>query len=174
MRIDRALLLCVTLLAACRSGHGAPSAGQGSLSASWIGSDTGKIAARPRAAWCPDARRLELFAEKGDQGLGLVLYPAGELQPGSYPVFDPRADSLRRPGVAAAVRWFTERSMAAYQSDSGGLELERAGSELAGSFGIRMRGLVEGRAVRLTGRFSGVKPGPCPPSDSVTAPAHPQ
>ena len=65
-----------------------------------------------------------------DQGFGLVLYPVGELAPGSYPAFDPGIDTVQRPGVSAAARWFTDQDMAGFQSDSGSLELQRSGDRL--------------------------------------------
>jgi hypothetical protein len=176
----RRVLVVLLLLGACRS-TGRPEEGgagaSGKLAASWVGADTGKLSGTARAAWCDADRRLELTAVQGDAGVGLVLYPVAEVQAGTYAAFVPGADSIPRPGVAGAARWFTERAIAAYQSDSGRLELSGSQGALAGTFDLHMRSLEGEDTVRLSGRFSGVRPGACVADsvrDSVSAPAEPQ
>lgn len=162
-------ILGLLLLAACRS-HAPPAEGKngpaGRLSASWIGADTGKLSGPVRAAWCEQERRLELTAIQGDAGLGLVLYPVNDLRPASYAAVLPGSDSMARPAVTGAARWFTEKVIAAYQSDSGTLELRGTSTALGASFEFHMRSLNGEDTVRLTGRFSGVRPGSCT-ADSV-------
>jgi hypothetical protein len=169
-------LIGLLLPAACRSSKGvlgsADEVGSGGkLSASWIGSDTGKLTAPPRAVFCREGSRLELLALNGDAGLGLAIYPVSEVAAGAYDGFEPGADSIRRPGVTAAVRWFTEKEVEAYQSDWGSLALTRDGPRIAGNFALHMRKVGEAEdSILLNGRFSGVTPGPCP-GDSVPPPA---
>ena len=162
------LALLAFLLPACRSDTGTAEGGsRASFHASWVGADAGKLDARPHAVFCQEGNRLELMAVQGDAGIGLAIYPDSELQSGTYDGFDPGADTVPRPGVAGAARWFTEREIPAYQSDWGTLELTRTGGTLAGSFALHMRKPTEaGDSIMLNGRFSGVTPGPCP-ADSV-------
>lgn len=161
--------------AACRRSSGSQrdpdeTGSGGKLSASWIGADTGKLSARPRAVFCTGGNRLELTAVKGDAGVGLAIYPVAAVVPGSYDAFDPVADSIKRPGVAGAARWFTEREIDAYQSDWGSLQLTRDGQGFAGVFALHMRKIGGAEdSIVLNGRFSGVMPGPCP-QDSVSPP----
>jgi uncharacterized protein involved in copper resistance len=163
------LALLVFAVPACRTdAETAEGGSRGSFHASWVGADTGKLDARPRAVFCQEGNRLELMAVQGDAGIGLVIYPDSGVQAGTYDGFDPGADTVPRPGVAGAARWFTEKEIPAYQSDWGTLELTRTGATLAGSFALHMRRSTgEGDPIMLNGRFSGVIPGPCP-ADSVS------
>ena len=163
----RSLAGLVLWLSGCeRSGTGPR------IEAAWTGTDTGAIAASARVAWCPAGARLEVLAIRADQGFGLVLFPAGDsLSAGEFQSFDPGIDTAVRPGVAAAARWFTDEKMAAFQSDSGTLELARAGSGYDARFGFRLRGLDGADTLLVTGRATGlVADTPCP-ADSVPPPA---
>ena len=135
-------LLVVGLFLACTG-----PAGGARLEARWVGSDTGAFAGTPKVTWCGSIQRLEVTAVDGnDAGVGLALYPLKELRPGRYDAFDPGIDSVHRPGVAAASRWFTEQAVKGFQSDSGDLELERSGTTFSARFGFRMRSLGSGNA----------------------------
>lgn len=160
----------VLALAGCRSdSSNAPAEGRGSFSASWVGADTGKLTGTPRAALCRDGNRLEILVSKGDVGVGLVVYPEKDLVGGNYTAFDPQ-DSVVRPGVAAAARWFTERDIRAFQSDWGALNLVQRGEAWSGGFGIHLRRIsADTDSIILSGQFKGVVPGPCG-SDSVSPP----
>ena len=158
------LLLLPGPIAGCQ-----PSATGGSLTADWVGLDTGRVEAAPRAIWCVGDQRLELTAEQGDAGVGLALYPLDSLVSGEYPAFDQGADTIHRPGVAAGVRWFTESAVRGYQGDSGGLTLTREGERMAGRFSFRLRSLEGSDTVRMTGQFSGARAGACP-ADTAAAP----
>jgi hypothetical protein len=131
------------------------------LNAAWTGSDTGRISAPAAASWCPVAGRLEVKAVKGDMGFGLVLYPVSDLVAGTYPAFDPGADSVRRPGAAGAARWFTNHDVVGYQSDSGSVELTRKDERLQLRFGFRLRSLNGEDTVVAEGRAASLEPGPC-------------
>jgi hypothetical protein len=160
--------LVLLLLAGCRSRPtpgGAAATGQ--LNASWIGADTGKFSAPARGVWCGRDARLELTAVQGDAGIGLVLYGASPLRTGTYQAFSPNADSIPRPAASGAARWFTERALAAYQSDSGALELTGAHGALTGTFDFHMHSALGDDTMRLTGRFSGVVPGEACAGDST-------
>lgn len=165
----RALLLLalasgVALGTGCRSDGSGPTASKGSFSASWVGSDTGKLSAAPRAVFCADGNHLEILATKGDQGVGLAIYPQAELADGNYEGFDPGVDTVTRPGVTAAARWFTEREIAAFQSDWGTLKLRKKGEAYSGGFAMHLRKVgADTDTIVLNGHFSGVVPGPCSP-----------
>lgn len=164
------LVLLLLLFAACRGDGTGPDTGKGSFSAAWVGADTGKLTARPRAVFCSDGNHLELFAVEGDAGVGLVVFPSQELSAGTYDVFDPGADTVRRPGASGAARWFTDKDIPAYRSDWGSLELARRGAALSGNFAMHMRKVdAESDTIMITGRFSGVIPAPCA-ADSVPRP----
>ncbi len=162
----RALPLAgLLLLSSCEQGGTGPR-----LEAAWTGTDTGAIATTARVAWCPVAARLEVTAIRADQGFGLVIFPVGDsLSAGEFQSFDPGIDTAARPGVAAAARWFTDERMAAFQSDSGSLELARAGNGYDARFGFRLRGLDGQDTLVVTGRATGLMVDtPCP-ADSVPA-----
>ncbi len=143
--------------------------GGGSFHASWAGLDTGRVTGKPHATWCPGARRLEISAVQGDQGVGLALYPDSSPEAGAYPAFDPGADTVRRPGVAAGLRWFSESAVRGYQGDSGSLTLTREGERLSGRFGFRLRSLEGADTVRMSGEFSGAAPGNCPADSTAVS-----
>ncbi len=156
---------------ACQSD--APSGAR--LEASWTATDTalaaGKLSAGAQAAWCAVATRLEVTAIREDQGIGLVLYPADAIGPGTYPAFDPGIDTLiPRQGAAGALRWFTEQRLEAFQSDSGAVELSAAGEGFNARFGLRMVSLDRPETLRVTGTAKGLVAGPCP-VDSIPSTA---
>jgi hypothetical protein len=164
------LAMLLPFVAACRGDGTGPAAGAGSFSAAWVGADSGELNARPSAVFCSDGNHLELYAMRGDVGVGLALFPGEELRVGTYDVFDPGVDSVHRPGVSGAVRWFTERDIPSYQSDWGSLELVKRGTALAGNFAIHMRRVeADTDTIMVTGKFSGVVPVVCP-ADSVPRP----
>ncbi|MEO8634415.1 MAG: hypothetical protein ABI587_03960 [Gemmatimonadales bacterium] len=164
VRIRPLALLVTGLLLACGGRAGGPR-----LDARWIGSDTGAFTGTAKVVWCGSIQRLELIAvDDNDAGIGLTIFPAVELRPGHYDAFDPGIDTVRRPGAAAAARFFTEQAVKGFQSDSGSLDLERTGSTFGARFGFRMRSLEGGDTVRLTGHVKDVVPGRCP-GDTITA-----
>jgi len=136
------------------------------LTARWIGSEPGRLSAPATASWCPVAGRLDVRAVRGDLGIGLVLYPVGDIATGSYPAFDPGIDSVHRPGAGAAIRWFTEHEVVGFQSDSGSVELTRTDDVLLLRFGFRLRSLNGKDTVVAQGRVASLPLGPCP-ADSV-------
>jgi hypothetical protein len=163
-------IVALGLCAACRGDGTGPELGRGSLSASWVGSDTGKLSAKPKAVICSDGNNLVLTAMHGDAGLGLALYPPDELIAGDYDVFDPAVDSVRRPGMSGAVRWFTDKDIPSYQSDWGTLTLALRSGAVSGGFVMHMRKVgADTDTIMLTGKFTGVVPTACV-ADSVSRP----
>ncbi len=155
-------------LCACRGDGTGPDTGRGSFSASWVGSDSGKVSARPKAVFCSDGNNLVLTAIHHDAGVGLALYPQEELAGGDYDVFDPAVDTVKRPGMSGAVRWFTERDIPSYQSDWGTLNLAVKSGTVSGGFVMHMRKVgSDSDTIILTGKFTGVVPAACP-ADSVS------
>lgn len=164
--LRRAAIALAAILGACDNTTTGPQ-----VSAAWTGSDTVRFTARAKVSWCPVARRLEVLAIRNDDlGFGLVVYPANELEPGEFPAVDPSADTVSRPGVAAAARKFTETSILALQSDSGSLVLTKEGESFGARFGFRLKSPDEANTVVVTGEATGLVPGPCI-ADSVPAAA---
>lgn len=155
----------VLAAAGCAKGRGGPR-----LTASWSGSDTGKVSVAPTVIWCPVASRLEVKGVREDVGFGLVLYPQSELAAGDYPAFDPGLDSVRRPGSSGAARWFTQQEIIGYQSDSGSVALNKSTDGVQLKFRFRLRSLNGKDTIRATGAANDLVPGACP-ADSVPNPA---
>lgn len=133
--------------------------------------DPRSYAGSASGAWCPVARRLEITSANQDMGFGLVIYPVDSLVVGRYRAFDPGVDTAARPGAAGVARWFTEQRIIGLQSDSGTLELTGSAERFDARFSFRLRSLDGYDTTRVTGRATGIRPGPCP-VDSVpgTAP----
>lgn len=165
----------LALMAAQVACHEAPAGSSGTLAATWIGADTGRFSGRARAVWCPGSRTLEIIAIKEDAGVGLVLYPLTDLHPAEFPAFDVSRDSVRRPGAAVAMRWFTESAIKAYRSDSGTVTLQQVGDRAAGLFAVHLRPLTGSGGIDLHGTFRAVPMGPdsarCAPADTTSPPA---
>jgi hypothetical protein len=143
------------LLVACdRAGSRPLQAGR--LDASWTGSDTGKISASTTAEWCEDSLFLMIRAVQGDTGLGLALRFLDSITPDSYRVMEPsRADSSP-PSASVALRLFAQTTVDGFQGDSGAVILKRAGGGLSGSVSARARSVLNGKQIRLSGRFDRV------------------
>ena len=152
------LVGALVALAIAGCGH---SGGGPYLSASWIGTDTGKVAGSAVASWCPVANRLEVTAVSQDAGFGVVIYPQADLATGDYPVFDPGIDSVHRPGASGAVRWFTEQQVKGYQSDSGLVTLTRSGTRVQLRFSLRMSSINGHDSIRAKGKATGLALGVC-------------
>lgn len=153
--------LTIAVVLAC-AGKG-KSAGKGELTVEWLGSDTGGLSTAPRVVWCRGDSILKIIATKGEDGVGVAIFPVAEPAPGAYAIFDPVSDSTRvRPGASIASRWIDDKTVAAYQSDSGSLTLSREATGLAGTFTVRLHGVNSTDTVRMTGHFGGITPGPCP------------
>lgn len=133
--------------------------------------DPDHYAGAAAGAWCAVARRLEITSSHDDMGFGLAVYPMDSLVSGTYDGFDPGIDTAIRPAAAGVARWFTDQRIIGLQSDSGELKLTRNGESYDATFGFRLRSLDSYDTTRVTGRMSGLRPGPCP-VDSVpgTAP----
>jgi hypothetical protein len=153
----------LTTVAALACGGKDKPAGQGELTVEWLGADTGGISTAPRAVWCRGDTVLKIVATKGEEGVGVALFPTAEPEPGAYAIFDPVADSVRlRPGASVASRWVRDKNVAAYQGDSGSVTLTKEATGLAGTFSVRLHGVNSSDTIRMTGHFGGIGPGPCP------------
>ena len=129
----------------------------GRLDASWTGSDSGKISTAAAAEWCEDSLFLMIRAVQGDTGLGLALRFLDSITPDSYRVMEPsRADSSP-PSASVALRLFAQTTIDGFQGDSGAVILKRAGGgPLSGSVSARARSVLNGKQIRLSGRFDRV------------------
>ncbi len=169
----------VLLLVACTKSGGTATPGSGEFTAEWTGSDTGGLSAPPRVFWCAAANRLDVTAEREDVGVALAFYLTGDPRSGFgprakpeilLPVFDPGIDTAIPPAVAVVSRWFDQKAVQAYQSDSGAVTLAVKAGALEARFGVRLRALNGVDTVRMEGHFGGVQPQACP-SDSASPPA---
>jgi hypothetical protein len=154
-----ALGLGVLVLVACET------AGGPRLKASWDGAKAGKLRAQAIAAWCPQARRLEVEAIREDAGIALVIYPEDTLGTGSYEAFDPGRYAMQRPGSAAALRLFNDQEVKGYQSDSGLAAVTLEAGKYALQFGYRLVSVTLSDTLRVTGQATGLVPGPCRADD---------
>ena len=154
------------LLAGALGCSSAPRGGaEGHLSVRWTGPDTAAFSSRAVAEWCASLHLLEIRAVAGDSGMGLALYPADTIEPGTYPVRRPDvADTTRPPAASVALRWFSKTTIMGYQADTGRVTVERTpDGSLAGRFTIGARPLVTGARLNATGTFEDLR--------IVTAPA---
>ncbi|HXE56815.1 MAG TPA: hypothetical protein VNK43_02340 [Gemmatimonadales bacterium] len=170
--------LALGLTAGCGADRGG-----GRMEASWTGADTGRLTAPATANWCPGTGLLEVVGTGLDTGVALVLYPGvpgdtssgdslaiDDLRPGRYPLRDPFATPVSRPGATAAIRWFDQTAVQGYSSHGGEVVLERgSGGALHGRFRGTMRSPAGGRGeLTLEGSFVDVPLGPaaagCPPA----------
>lgn len=128
--------------------------GAGWLEARWTGADTGKLETRTTAEWCGERGLLEIRAIRGDTGVAMVLYPVDTIEAGNYRVVHPdRADTMA-PSAGVALRVFATSAIQGYQGDSGMIVLERSESgELSGTLDARVRSVVNGQLLTLTGKL---------------------
>lgn len=151
----RGSLLFLLALIACRQ---APGTGPGNLVAEWTGNTAGVFQAPLTATHCPATGVVELFAVRGDTGIGgaVFLRDSTTVSAGDYPVFLGATYPEPRPSAVAALRWFNVTSITAYEGLRGRIRLEPRDSTLAGSFDVVVQGIEHPDTLKLTGRFSGV------------------
>jgi hypothetical protein len=146
---------CVTILvlsligAGCRDGG----AGTGTVDLSWTGSDTGRVALTGTAHWCAQDTSLEIIAQKGDSGIGLVLYPVDSLTTGALPMSLP-TDSVSRPRSGLALRSFGETLITGFYSQAGTANVTSI-RPLGGSLQASLKSVVDGSQIQVKGTFSG-------------------
>lgn len=121
----------LVLVAACERAHPA-------VITTWTGADTGRLVAPAVAHWCPERRLLEITAVQGDSGVALVAYPNANWGSGTFPLFDPLTDSVRRPSAALAVRWPMLDLIVGYRSVGGLARLTRSPGRIAGTVEARL------------------------------------
>jgi hypothetical protein len=151
----RLLALSILVLVGCRQNTGA---GPGALQAEWTGHTAGSFQAPLTATHCPATGIVELFAVRGDTGVGgaVFLRDSSSVAAGEYPVFLGATFPEPRPGAVAALRWFNVTSITAYEGLRGTIRLEPRDSLLTGSFDVVVQGIEHPDTLKLTGRFTGV------------------
>lgn len=149
-RLARCLATGV-LLAGCKGKE----SGAGTIDVSWIGSDTGRIAAPAVAHWCAGDSTLEIIGIAADSGAALALFPADTVTPGKYPVGSPTRD-LTRPRAGVALRRFGENMVLGYYSRSGVVSLDSL-DPFAGTVEATLQNLSSGEQVTLSGGFHGIR-----------------
>jgi hypothetical protein len=125
------LAAVLVLVAACERARPA-------VVATWTGADTGRLAAPAVAHWCPDRRLLEITAVQGDSGVALVAYPNANWGSGTFPLFDPLTDTVRRPSAAVAIRWPMLDQIVGYRSVDGLARLTRTQGRISGTVQARL------------------------------------
>jgi hypothetical protein len=152
-----ALMPLVALSVAMACNGTSRSAIGGRLEASWIGADTGRMAASSSAEWCADPRVLEIRAVQGDTGLAVALYPLDTIEADTYRVVHPEAADTGAPSAGVALRLFVSNAVEGYQGDSGNVVLQQSKSgALFGTLEARARSVVNGQQVRVSGKFQDV------------------
>lgn len=139
------------LTLACRSEPGGAS---GSLRVSWIGADTGRLEVSAVARWCAEDSVLSILGERGDSGIGLVLFSQDSVGTGTFAVSRPGA-TQPRPHARVAIRWLGQNLINGYYSLSGAMTVHPA-TPLAGQIRATMKSAVDGRQLDLKGSFSGI------------------
>jgi hypothetical protein len=125
----------------------------GRIDVRWTGADSGRLTFPGTAHWCAQDTTLEIIAQRGDSGVGLVIFPADSLKTGSSPVTLP-TDSMSRPRSGLALRWFGETLITGFYSQAGATTVTSI-RPLAGSIQASLKSVVDGRTIEVRGTFSG-------------------
>ncbi len=124
---------------------------------SWGIDGKGRIRVPTAGIRCPDSQLIQASGFQGDVGVGFSIYYADSVTIGYYPVFDPLRLNPERPGGAAALRWFTGTSLAAFEGYGGWMAVDTVAADtISGRFEVRMRGLDRVDTLTLTGTFEQV------------------
>lgn len=164
------ILPVLLLLAACQ-------AGGGKLTARWIGEqDTASFQAPVTASWCEANKRLDLFAMRGDSGIGLALYPVDSAQlAATYTVTEPGGPIQVRPGAGVAIRWFGKTAVVGFWGREGTITVTQ---KKRGRLGVDIdaklvSSVLDGPTLALTGSGSGIPIEPdtsCANAEAVPSP----
>jgi hypothetical protein len=128
------------------------------LELAWTGSDTATFSAPATAEWCDSLRMLEIRALGSDTGVSLVLYPAGPVGSGRYPVRAPAGADSAPPSSALGLRWFSANVVRGFQGDSGAVRLkESSGGAVSGEFDATAASVTDERRLTLRGTFHGLR-----------------
>jgi hypothetical protein len=137
----------------CSRAESGSSSGPG-LTADWIGSDTGRLAASAVAEWCDSLTMLEIRAVRGDTGLAIVLYPVDSIAADSYPVRPPAKADSTPPAAAVAMRWFAETAIEGFRGDNGSVVLDAVEpGGITGRFQANVSSVGSADKLKLSGRF---------------------
>lgn len=149
------ILPVLLLLAACQAGGG------GKLTARWIGEqDTASFQAPVTASWCEANKRLDLFAMRGDSGIGLALYPVDSAQlAATYTVTEPGGPIQVRPGAGVAIRWFGKTAVVGFWGREGTITVTQ---KKRGRLGVDIdaklvSSVLDGPTLALTGSGNGIQ-----------------
>lgn len=175
-----AVLGALASLAACNAGG---TKGQGQLSASWRGGDSGQLAAPATASWCATGGLLEIMAIAGDSGVAVLVYPTDGVRSGTFTVVDPLRQPVHAGGAALAARWPAAENIIGWRGVSGTVHLKVDGGSLAGDMeGMMLRPGPPSESLTFKGTFAALRadsgPAACPPDsggrhlprDSATLP----
>jgi hypothetical protein len=123
----------------------------------WIhGTDTVSLALPATAVSCPDLGWLEVVGATGDTGVGLVVFPPGEVT-GRYVVEPPAWREDSATSVAGiAVRWFSADGVFAFAASDGVVQLEQTGQLLSGRLVGRLQDIMGTDSMELQGTFANV------------------
>ena len=144
------LIAIVSAASAC-AGDG------GTMQVRWVrGTDTVSLALPATALSCPDLGWLEILGATGDTGVGLVVFPPGEVT-GRYAVESPAWREDSATSVAGiAVRWFSADGVFAFAASDGVVQLEQTGQRLTGRLVGRLQDVLGADSMELQGDFDDV------------------
>ena len=126
------------------------------LSVSWVGQYEGRFAVPALASWCPADSMVQVFAMRGDTGVGFTLFAPDTIRPAQYPVVSPEVVVDWRPLGAAAVRWIGEADIVGYQAVSGVISVTSVDSGLTGSLDIGLRVPNGVDTIHVAGDFTAI------------------
>ena len=145
--------------------------GSARLEARWVADSVPVRWTAPAAAIRCDAGRLLITAAADDSGFGVLLAGADSGAPaaGRYPVADPAAGALPRPGAALALRLPGEGGSRGYQGRAGEVTLAPDGQGWRGSFDAPLVSLEGDETLAVAGRFRVAPPATGACDDSAAA-----
>jgi hypothetical protein len=145
--------LAIFLLLACDRQPTVVEDAPATVSVTWSGKHEGRFAVPAEAAWCPVDTMVQVFAMRGDTGVGFTLYATDTIRPAQYPVLSPEVVVDWRPLGAAAVRWVGDVDMVGFQAISGVISVTSVDSGLTGTLDVGLRVPNGVDTIHLAGEF---------------------
>jgi hypothetical protein len=152
----RSLWALALLPFGCPKKTAAPSAPDpGTVNVEWKGSQNSRFTTRAIARWCPSDTALEVFAIRGDTGVGFALFVKDSIHPVSHPIISPTVEVPWRPMSMASLRWLGDNQIIAFQGARGVVNVSQIGNgSVSGTIDAQLRSPTTADTVHLTGSFT--------------------